>query len=566
MLDVGLRNNSVWVLLLMFTSSVADALSVASLIPYISFMLDPVQWFERHEKFEKLIATLMSREQQIASITAAYVVLVFASGWIRLRANMRITLFSFDIGHSIATKIYEGHLKKSYERAIKISTNKVISAVVYNTDGVVYQVIMPVLNSVSSLISLVLLAIVVGVANISVLLTAGITIITLYSVINLPTRGRYKANGEVITFSLNKSLQTLQEGLNSLKDIILDSGYAHFSKKYASLDNKRRQKQAENIVLSTRPRIIIETFFVVGVTVFVFAMQLAANDLADVAVITGVLVVATAKALPLINNVYLNVANIRTGEAALDDVLGQMAQVEAVHAVSSPPISFQKSIELRKLSYSREGRAEPILVDANLRIRAGEKVAIIGPSGSGKSTLLDVLMGLVTEHTGDVLVDGVTISKQNAHHWHKHFGHVPQAIYMLDDSIENNIVFLSGRTGANWESRLDRVKQILEIDDLALERNGATIGENGREISGGQKQRVGIARALFKSTGLLILDEATSALDEETENRVISRLLEGFPKITVIMITHRVNSLSFFDSVYELRNGRIESRDEKFYH
>jgi len=302
-----------------------------------------------------------------------------------------------------------------------------------------------------------------------------------------------------------------------LKDIVLDNGYAHFSQKYAALDNRRRQKQAENIVISTRPRIIIEIFFVVGVSIFVYAMHLAANDLADVAAITGVLVVATAKALPLINNLYLNVATIRTGEAALDDVLGQLTQVEAIHSESSQPISFQKAIELRNLTYSREGREAPILTDASLHIRAGEKVAIIGPSGSGKSTLLDILMGLVTEHTGAVLVDGMTISKQNAHQWHRHFGHVPQAIYMLDDSIENNIVFLTGRNGENWESRLTSVKRIMEIDELALERNGATIGENGRDISGGQKQRVGIARALFKSTSLLILDEATSALDEETE-------------------------------------------------
>jgi ATP-binding cassette subfamily B protein len=559
MLDAKLRNSAVWVLLLMLISSAADALSVASLIPYISFMLEPVASFGRYETLEKLTAPFLSREQQIAAITVAYVVLVLGAGLIRLRANRRITIFSFDIGHWIATKIYEVHLKKNYEKAIKTPTNKIISAVVYNTDGVVYQVIMPALTSVSSLISLVLLAVVVGVANLSVLLVASITFISLYSLINLPIQGRYKANGEVITRSLNKSLKTLQEGLNSIKDIVIDGGHTHFSTKYAALDNQRRQRQAENIVLSTRPRIIIETFFVVGVSIFIFAMHLAGDDLSNVAAVTGVLVVASAKALPLINNVYLNVANIRAGEAALDDVLGQLSQVEPVSTKSGQPVSFLKSIELKNLTYRREGKEAPILIDVNLQIKAGEKVAIIGPSGSGKSTLLDILMGLVTEHKGDVLVDGVIISKQNAHCWHKEFGHVPQAIYMLDDSIENNIVFLTEMTGANRESRLAKVKRIMEIEDLELDRRGATIGENGREISGGQKQRVGIARALFKSQNLLILDEATSALDEETESRMISSLLAGFPDITVIMITHRINSLSFFDSVYELRDGRLKS-------
>lgn len=561
MLDAKLRNSAAWVLVLMLTSSVADALSVASLIPYISIMLDPDKWFRRYENLEKLIAPLMPRGQQIAAITAAYVVLILAAGWVRLHANRRITVFSFDIGHWIATKIYEGHLKKSYEKAIKTPTSQIISSVVYNTDGVVYQVIMPALTSVSSLISLALLAIVVGAANITVMLAAGITIIALYIAINLPTRGRYKMNGEIITHSLKKSLQTLQEGLGSLKDIVLDGGHAHFSKKYKALDNWRRQKQAENIIISTKPRIIIETFFVVGVSIFVFAMHLGSGDFADVAAIMGVLVVATAKALPLINNVYLNVANIRSGEAALDDVLGQLTQVEALDSEPSSPISFHKTIELRNLNYTREGREAPILIDASLQIRAGEKVAIIGPSGSGKSSLLDILMGLITEHAGDVLVDGVPISKQNSHYWHKNFGHVPQAIYMLDDSIENNIVFLTGRTEADWKSRLAKVKQIMEIEDLALERTGTTIGENGRQISGGQKQRVGIARALFKSANLLILDEATSALDEETEERVISGLLKGFPNITLIMITHRINSIKFFDSVYELRDGKIDSID-----
>lgn len=561
MLDAKLRNRTVWVLLLMLISSIVDALSVASLIPYISFMLDADTLFGRYENIEKLISSLLSREQQIAAITAAYVALVLVAGWIRLCANRRITIFSFDIGHWIATKIYEVHLKKSYEKAIKTPTTKIISSVVYNTDGVVYQIIMPALTSVSSLISLVLLAIVLGAANISVLLTIGITFIALYSAINLPIRGRYKANGEIITRSLNKSLQTLQEGLNSLKNIVLDGGYAHFHQKYGALDSQRRQRQAENIILSTRPRIIIETFFVVGVSIFLFAIHLAAGDLANVAAVTGVLVVATAKALPLINNVYLNIANIRAGEAALDDVLGQLSQFEALPTKSGKPISFQKNIELRNLTYRRQGKEASILINANLHIKSGEKVAIIGPSGSGKSTLLDILMGLVTEYTGDVLVDGVIISKQNARYWHKQFGHVPQAIYMLDDSIENNIIFLTGRADANSEHRLTMVKRIMEIENLALERNGASVGENGCEISGGQKQRVGIARALFKSANLLILDEATSALDEETENRVISSLLEGFPDMTVIMITHRINSIRFFDSVYELRDGKLELRD-----
>ena len=169
-------------------------------------------------------------------------------------------------------------------------------------------------------------------------------------------------------------------------------------------------------------------------------------------------------------------------------------------------------------------------------------------------------MGLLEPTTGELLVDGVPLVGRDRLRWMRSVSHVPQHVYLADDTIRANITFgLESRVVD--EERLEAALQIAQLEDLVASRPGGldeVIGAGGVRLSGGQQQRLGIARALYRQSSVLILDEATSALDMVTESRVVSgiRSLGG---ITVVQVTHRLTTISDCDLILEIGDGGIRA-------
>ncbi len=200
-----------------------------------------------------------------------------------------------------------------------------------------------------------------------------------------------------------------------------------------------------------------------------------------------------------------------------------------------------------------------VLKSLSLEIRAGETVGFVGASGSGKSTLLDIVMGLLAPTTGCVTVDGVPITEGNLRGWQLNIAHVPQAIFLADSTIAENIAF-----GVPIDQiDMDRVRKAaiqaqISSDIESWPKGYSTrVGERGARLSGGQRQRIGIARALYKRAEVIILDEATSALDTETELGVMQAINALDAKITILIIAHRLSTLSSCDQIVELGSGRV---------
>ena len=185
-------------------------------------------------------------------------------------------------------------------------------------------------------------------------------------------------------------------------------------------------------------------------------------------------------------------------------------------------------------------------------------VGICGGSGSGKTTLVDILLGLLTPTDGQVVVDGeiVDLSKQT---WRNQVGYVPQDIYILDDSIRNNVAF-GIESNQISDNRIMTVLKLAQIEefynslDIGLDTN---IGERGSRLSGGQKQRIGIARAIYGAPSLLVLDEPTSALDTESETAFIESLQAIRGKMTIVVISHKVSTLKYCDRLLTMRAGKL---------
>jgi ATP-binding cassette subfamily B protein len=200
-----------------------------------------------------------------------------------------------------------------------------------------------------------------------------------------------------------------------------------------------------------------------------------------------------------------------------------------------------------------------VLNNLDLCITKGSRVGFVGKTGSGKSTLLDIVMGLLQPTEGVLEIDGQSITQGNYRAWQAHIAHVPQAIFLADSTIEENIAFGVPQDQIDHE----RVRQaacqaqIAEIIETWPQRYQTFVGERGIRLSGGQRQRIGIARALYKQADVIIFDEATSALDEETEQDVM-RAIEGLSEnLTILIIAHRLTTLKNCTQIVELGNGGV---------
>jgi ABC-type bacteriocin/lantibiotic exporter with double-glycine peptidase domain len=200
------------------------------------------------------------------------------------------------------------------------------------------------------------------------------------------------------------------------------------------------------------------------------------------------------------------------------------------------------------------------LSGADLHIKRGYSIGIIGSSGVGKSTLVNLVLGLLSPVDGVITVDGVDIKNQ-IQGWQRNIGYIPQQIYLLDDSIARNVAL----GVPDNEINIDRIWEVLEISQLkefvsALPESLDTrIGELGICLSGGQRQRIGIARALYHDPQVLVLDEATSALDGETERSFMSAVAKVSEGKTLIIVAHRLSTLERCDAIYRIMKGKVDA-------
>ncbi len=239
----------------------------------------------------------------------------------------------------------------------------------------------------------------------------------------------------------------------------------------------------------------------------------------------------------------------------------ELASPEKFAHDSSFALSPAPSVEFRNVSFSYGSDCKAILSDLSFVIRPGESVAIVGPSGSGKSTVAKLMLGLLDPDQGTILFDGVPIDQIGKGAIRRISSTVFQEDCLLSGSIEENIHFFSESPD------LDRVVAAAklacihdEINSFAM-RYRTHVGSLGSSLSSGQQQRVLLARAIYRSPGLLVLDEATSHLDVENERRINNELSKM--TMTRVVIAHRPETIASAGRVIRIGGTLADSEDAK---
>jgi ABC-type multidrug transport system fused ATPase/permease subunit len=551
---------------LMIVASFAEVLSIGAVLPFLGVLTAPENIFalDLAQPFITLLQ-IQSAQDLLLPFTFIFILAAMFAGLARIALLWVQTRLSMAIGADFSAQVYERTLYQPYSLHVLRNSSEILAGARKAQDLVAY-IVQPMLLVVSSIVILVAVIGTLLLIQPVIALAAFLGFGLIYALVVSITRRRIAYNSQTIAAQQYRVTKAIQEGLGGIRDVLIDGTQPVYSKLYKDAFLPWQRALASNQVVGASPRFGVEALGMVLIAGLAYVLAAAtglAGEATNAIPVLGALALGAQRLLPVLQQIYNAYITIKGNQASTQDALGLLDQPMPDHAHAPParPMAFNTSITLKDLGFRYTPQGPWVLRHLNLDIPKGSRVGFVGVTGSGKSTLLDVVMGLLTPAEGALLIDSTAITPQNTRAWQAHISHVPQAIFLSDSSIAENIAF----GVPPQQIDLHRVKQAAEQAQIAQAiagwHNGydTLVGERGVRLSGGQRQRIGIARALYRRANVIIFDEATSALDNETEAAVMQAVETLGRDITILIIAHRLTTLRNCDRIVELANSGIKA-------
>lgn len=328
----------------------------------------------------------------------------------------------------------------------------------------------------------------------------------------------------------------------------IDTNLSHKTANY-------KKARIDMLFWAETPRLILEFFVIATMIGILLFIKLRYQNTDELLVVVSAYALALFRMLPSLSRVLNGVSIINMYKKTLDMVHTEFVNETEKKQIDLEGIVLKNHILLQDISFTYPDSDKQSLVNIDLEIKKGDKIAIVGESGSGKSTLMDILIGLHLPTNGKFIVDDTEINSKNIVSWRKNTSFVPQKVVLFESSVKENIAF-----GKEYDEKL--FKEVLEdvyMYDTVMAKGGieVKVGDEVSGFSGGQMQRLAFARALYQERDILFLDEATSSLDEEIENQIVDKILNKYKEKTIIAIVHKESIADKFDKVLRLKGGYV---------
>jgi ABC-type multidrug transport system fused ATPase/permease subunit len=536
--------------------------------PFLVLIADPgrASYFPLLQDF--FLALGWQDQSDLLLPTAAiFALAVLTAATLRLALVWIEQKFIFRLSHDLATEVYRRTLHQPYSYHVSQNESELVGAI-FLVHSATFGVLLSLLRMATAIIASAFVLAALLAINAAVALGTTLGFGAVYLIVSLLVRGRLRANSRTIAASVGRRVHAAHEGLGGIRDVLLDQAQHVYVGKFQRADLAYADAQTLNVMFGTAPRFFAEAAGMVLIAILAVLLSRSEGGLAYALPTLGALALAAQRLLPLIQQFYQGWTQINGNREALLIVLGYLDLPIPSGTGRCPvnsPLRFDREISLHRLGFQYEAKHPRVLDRIDLRICKGERVALIGKTGSGKSTLTDIIMGLLQPTDGEVRVDGIALTAENISSWQVHIAHVPQAIYLSDSTIAENIAFAIDKreidmTRVRAAARSAHIAEFIEALPVTYDTE---VGDRGVRLSGGQRQRIGIARALYRRASLLILDEATSALDLETEAAVMDAIRCLNRDMTIVIVAHRPTTIEMCDRVLQVRGGRVIEMGER---
>jgi ABC-type multidrug transport system fused ATPase/permease subunit len=557
------RRQFYFVVSLTLAGAFAELATIGAVLPFLSLLADP-QRFGHVPVLTAAFDTVGATTDRGRLVAAAgmFILLALLAALVRLQLAWSSQNFVFRLGHDFSMEIERRLLLQPYTFHISQNTSTLVASL-EKVGVLVFNVLQQLMQAATSaVISIFIIAALVYVDPFTALAAAA-AFAAVYVLVSAFMRGQLSANSDIIGRAYDERVKIVQESFGGIRDVIIDDSQSIYLDTFRRVDDRYSRAKANTAFIGAAPRFVIEALGMILIAVLAMVISARHGGFPAVLPVLGALALGSQRLLPLLQQIYLG-WSLSVGHQSLVvqilELLSLPLDEEIADGKQVTPLRLCANIRVEGVSFAYVTRRAPALRDLTFEIARGQRVALIGKTGSGKSTLADLLMGLISPTEGRITVDGVPLTRENRRNWQRSIAHVPQAIFLADASIARNVAFGVPEDAIDLEQVIEASKkaQLHEFVEELPEGYDTHVGERGIRLSGGQRQRLGIARAIYKQAAVLVLDEATSALDDATEAAVMRALDElGEEGLTIIMIAHRLSSISRVDSVIRLDSGRL---------
>lgn len=467
----------------------------------------------------------------------------------------------------LSAYLLRGYLEMPYAFHTQRNSANLVRNTFDTVSSLTSQVMIPLTKILAESLLVMGLAVVLLLTSPTATLLAVAILLPLVGILTRIVHPRLQRIGRTAQEAKEGSLKAVQQALGGVRDIKILRREAFFTKIFAEQRRSLARTHYLYAAIGQLPRALIETSLVLIIVVLFTLAVIAGDNIEGLLSTLGIFAYVGLRLQPSLRDIVKGLNDIKYGDAILDDLAEDRHLVDAAierasrHREASPlGREFTKEIRLQRVSLAYGSGVEFALRDVSVTIGRGEFVGICGPTGGGKSTLVDLIAGLLDPSDGRVLVDGYDLA-DGAGWWQDQLGLVSQSVFLIDDTIRNNIALGYDAEDID-ERRVQSAVRRAQLDSVIAELPqglDSVVGERGIRLSGGQRQRVAIARAFYREPPVLIFDEGTSALDAVTESALVRGIGELRSGRTLIAVAHRLSTVRDADRILVIKAGRIEA-------
>ena len=552
---------------MMIIGALLQTAGVGMLVSVVNIVIDPVKSADSQiaRIFYDIIGKTSEEGYRIFQYTVMVsMILVFVVKNLFLYIQQK-AMYAFVYRNQFSTseRMMRNFVRRDYEYYLNADTAVVQRSITSDVNNM-YALILAILQLISDgFVSLCVCAFCLAQSGLMTIILAAVLILLLFIIKKVLKPVMYKAGKDNQDF-YSGLFKWISQSVMGIKEVKIFGREQYFVDSYNRCGNGYVNAVQKYSLYNSIPKLLIEAVCVSVMMIYMIVMIAMGRGSEALISDFATLAAAALVLLPAVNRINNQINSMSYFEPFLMNVSDNLQEdiddsnTDMTFAADVPKLELKKSISFDGITYSYPGSDVKILDKADLTIPIGSSIGIVGTTGAGKSTLVDILLGLLKPSEGVIKADGTDI-RDNYRSFLRNVGYIPQMIFMLDDTIRNNVAFGVAPEEQD-EGRIWEALREAALDDFVRslpEGLDTSIGERGIRISGGQRQRIGIARALYEDPEVLILDEATSALDNETESLIMESIGRFMGRKTLVIIAHRLQTIEKCDMVFRVGDGRI---------
>ena len=540
--------------LLFFFITILEILGIGLIFPIISFLLNPDRVNEIINNYSQLN---FLKNYDYSTIVIFLMIVTGLFYFFKLLISIFINFYKSKISYGLIASInktmYNGYINQPLSFSDKRNSSYIIRYIIDYPSIFVNRALLGVFTITFETIFVIATFIIFLKVNFPI----GITIFIICSLFILIffkiNKSTIKSQGKSLNEKMSERLKITRESLDGIKDLRIFSKKNFFKNIFDDHNYKIVSLTSLLEIKTILPRLLLEFFTILFILSSISYLLLMKNNINEIIPIITVIAAGMTKVIPSVGKIVNFLSGIIASSKVIDEMALETEKFKKMTINKDTTYDFNKEIKFNKVSYAYDENL--VLDDISFTINKNSIFGIKGKSGLGKSTCLNLISGFLNTKTGIVSVDGKDI-RDNVSNWQSLIGYIPQKIFLIDDTIKQNICF-----GIEDESKIN-IKDLENVSNLAELNNFINfpkdlekrVGENGSFLSIGQIQRIGLARAFYKKPEILILDETLNALDSDTQHSVLSNLIKLKKNLTIIIVSHDEKVLSICDKVYDLES------------